>query len=380
MARVDRVLAILSDIEMGPGGRIDDFPHDELLAEILLAYNDRHQRGRKVDVVFNGDTFDFLKTSVRGEYAVHVDAGIALEKLDRISRAHGRFFEVLRELLSVEDRRVFFIAGNHDYELLFPEVQREITARIGHADRVFFPGLSLDLGEVHIEHGSQGDPVFRIDSDRPFTTVGGRRVLNLPWGAVGVLEIALPLHAELHHLERIKPRDELFAVLPEARELLLQRSWRYWTRDYWRSYARRKDPLRTVSWPMIKEIASRLFFANADVSTGDYYQRALESSDRHRLFVVGHTHEADRWASSDRALLRTGCLRNEYRLEQRGEKQVPLPKIHGEVLLEGDRVRGARLIQREAPPDPPGYLPSSIFELRPVIRALLEKSPAKAAA
>ncbi|RMD97288.1 MAG: hypothetical protein D6812_15545, partial [Deltaproteobacteria bacterium] len=36
----DRLLVVMSDIEMGSGGVTDDFPHSDFLAELILAYND----------------------------------------------------------------------------------------------------------------------------------------------------------------------------------------------------------------------------------------------------------------------------------------------------------------------------------------------------
>src|SRR5689334_16167221 len=81
----DRLLVTLSDIEMGSGGPWDDFPHDDHLAELILSYAGSEHRDHAVDLVFNGDTFDLLKTSVDGAYPHHITPAVALAKLDRVA-------------------------------------------------------------------------------------------------------------------------------------------------------------------------------------------------------------------------------------------------------------------------------------------------------
>lgn len=68
----DRLLVVLSDIEMGAGGAWDDFPHCDRLGELLLSYAGPEHANRAVDLVFNGDTFDLLKTNVDGAYPRHI--------------------------------------------------------------------------------------------------------------------------------------------------------------------------------------------------------------------------------------------------------------------------------------------------------------------
>jgi UDP-2,3-diacylglucosamine pyrophosphatase LpxH len=369
----DRLIVVLSDIEMGAGGLVDDFPHTEFLAELIASYERRRFRDVAIDLVFNGDTFDFLKTSVSGAYPTHIDAALALAKLSRIAARHHRFFEALAHFLARENRRAHFVVGNHDFELLYPEVQGEIIRLIGRPEQVLFPGVSLDIGDVHIEHGSQGDPLFAIDVAQPFVEVGGRKILNLPWGAVGLLEVAMPMHPELYHLERVKPRSVLFELMPEAKELLLKKARRYWLRDYWRELMRGADPMKRITWSMIKEVVYRFSKEDADVSMGDHYQRALQDGDRHRLIVVGHRHEAHWWTHGDRKLLTTGCFREEYMIRNGGREHVQLPKIYAEVHMKDDRVRRSQLVELEGPPPPPGYVPETLQEVLPAVRGLLER-------
>src|SRR5690606_19850451 len=106
----------------------------------IEGYNAEPFADLPVTVVFNGDTFDLLKTSYRGQYPTRITADVAVGKLTRIAAAHPGFFERLRRFLRHPGapRRACFITGNHDLELLFPEVQALLRSLCG--EGVFFPG------------------------------------------------------------------------------------------------------------------------------------------------------------------------------------------------------------------------------------------------
>ena len=59
----DRLLVVMSDIEMGAGGPLDDFPHSDFLAEVIHAYGRGPFGDLQVDLVFNGDTLDLPESS-----------------------------------------------------------------------------------------------------------------------------------------------------------------------------------------------------------------------------------------------------------------------------------------------------------------------------
>ena len=96
----DRLLVVMSDIEMGNGGHTDDFPHSDFLGELIVSYNGPRYRDLPVELVFNGDTFDLLKTPWRGACPSHITAAIALGKLAQVAAAHPAFFAALRTFLA----------------------------------------------------------------------------------------------------------------------------------------------------------------------------------------------------------------------------------------------------------------------------------------
>lgn len=378
----DRLIVTFSDIEMGGGGAWDDFPHAAQLGELILSYAGPEHRDHAVDLVFNGDTFDLLKTGLDGAYPHHITPAIALAKLDRVAAAHAPFFAALSEFCARTGERgsVHFVVGNHDAEILFPEVQDRIRGLCGggRGGRVLFPGFSLDIGRVHIEHGSQLDPLFRMDEEAPFIEHGGERLLNITWATVALLDVAMPLQPLLYHHDRLKPKQRVLALIPEVKELLTGAFWSYWTRDYWKDFWSGADPIKTVSWPMLKELVRRLATRDPEVSMDDDFQRRLVEDERHDLYLVGHQHEAAWWSYGRRKVLRTGAMRDEFMLSADGAVQTPINKTYAEVLLSGSEVVRSELLELAPPARPPGTAPESIFTVVPELRELIAASESRA--
>lgn len=368
----DRLVVVLSDIEMGAGGVLDDFPHSAWLAEQLLPYNEGEYRGLPVDLVFNGDTFDLLKTSIDEVYPRHVTEAVALAKLERVLCAHPAFAQGVRAFLSGGDapRRAHFIVGNHDAELVFPAVQRALSSAIG-VQGVWFPGFAVDIGDLHVEHGSQGDPMFRVDENRPLITWKGEPLLDLAWGAVSILDVMLPLQNQLYALDRVKPRPWVFELLPEVKELLANAFWRYWTREYLVDVWNRSDPMRKVSWSMLKEVLYRFTTFDPDLTASTHYQQLVSVQDRYRVVVIGHLHNPSWWSWSDRKVLGAGCLRDEYVIDRQGTIRARLPKVYVEVFLSGGRAIRSHLVEIDGPEPIAGHVPKSILELRERLAPLL---------
>lgn len=359
---------------MGAGGAIDDFPNSPWLGEQLRRYLEPAYDDVQLDFVFNGDTFDTFKTSFREAWPHHVTAEVAVGKMERVAAAHPSFFAALREILVRRGARasVQFVAGNHDLELLFPEVQEQVRELLVRDERVRFHGHGFEIGRAFFEHGSQLDPLFRVDPAVPFLEHEGKPILALAWASVALLDVAMPLQWLLHHHDRLKPKKLVLDLVPEVRELLASRAWTYWTRDFWRDYfGGAKNPVKRVTWTMLREVVWRMAAREVDVSMDDDFQRQLQQDDQYDLRVVGHLHEPGWWSFGGKRVLRTGALRDEFSLDREGLVQTPINKTWGEVWMSGDEVARAYLVDELAPPRPPGTMPLSIFDVLPNVRALL---------
>lgn len=381
VGRADRALVVFSDVEMGAGGETDDFPATDWLANLIDTYQQGDWARVPLTLVFNGDTFDFLKCPVDGRYVHLVDEATALAKARAVVGTHPRFFEGLRRFVRHDgaDRDIVFTVGNHDFELLFPAVQRAIRdAADGTTESVRFHGFGWDVGDVRIEHGSQADPLFRMDPAAAFATWGGRRVLNLPWGAVALIEVAMPLHRLLYPCDRARPLADVLEQLPEVRALLLERYWEYWTRDWLSAWWSAKDPTKRVSWTLFRQVAWRLQSGDASIQLDPSLWDGV--TPLHRVVVSGHLHEPSWTTVKGRRVLHTGCMRDEFRLEDDGAIGDLLPKVYAEVLLAGGRAISARLVEVLGDRARAASMPRSITDVLDGVRALRAGSSEEAQA
>lgn len=371
--QADRAVIVISDVEMSEGGARDDFPHTRFLSDFILGHNEQPYTRQEVDLVFNGDTFDFLKTCVDGEYHHLIDEDLALKKLAVMEQAHSEFFKAIKAFLSFRSkpRRVHFLVGNHDQELLFPKVQDRIISLCGNSGQVFFPGYEMRIGDMRIEHGSQKDDLFQVSPQKPFLFHNGKRILNLPWASVTLLNAFIPLHGELYELDRIKPKAKLFELLPELKEWMMSRLWSYWTKDYLREYVMFSDPLKKVSWNMIREAFKRSLFFNPDVSMGQRFFKELERNDDIKVQVVGHGHDPRIVSYGDRKLIEAGCFRDEFMLFDEGQRYSPIAKSYVEALFKDNKVLSSNLIEISGPELAPDRWPRPLEEYRGLIKERL---------
>lgn len=157
---------VISDLHLSDGHAVLDFWGDaqqSALDGFLQAAGPTGPLGRADDVelIINGDCFDFLTTSPYDTHGV-TNVALALSKLEKIIAAHGPFFKTLRRFLDVSSRHITFITGNHDIELRFQEVAERICQEITgdqRSPRVFFCPTRFyrPLPDVYIEHGNHYD-------------------------------------------------------------------------------------------------------------------------------------------------------------------------------------------------------------------------------
>ena len=164
-------LIIIGDIEMGAGNATDDFIADTMLANLIVRLS---KRIHPIDLILNGDTFDFLKCpyALPARYTRHVTAEIALKKLQLVVEAHTKVFQALKKFSSKKGKNIYFIIGNHDLEIAFQEVQEKMRSMIGN---VHFPGLKYENDNIYVEHGQQYDIPNYIHPSHTFIVHRGKK-------------------------------------------------------------------------------------------------------------------------------------------------------------------------------------------------------------
>jgi len=226
-------LIVVSDLHLGEGaapvrGGVsgEHFFHDRAFATWLSRLRARGvRRGRRLELVLNGDAFDFLRVirlpeaprrvagwrlllrsagvrcaphrlraAARGRFSLSErsfglgsDEPSSVWKLGVIAAAHRRVFGALAAWCRA-GYSIVIVRGNHDPEWAWPGVRRALLALLRRAGaprlrrgQVRFRSRVHRRANVHIEHGHEVDWVTRSEQD--FSDAEPTR-LRLPFGSL----------------------------------------------------------------------------------------------------------------------------------------------------------------------------------------------------
>lgn len=351
---------VFSDIELGAGTVTDDFSEDVLLEqtiEELQPYTD-------ATLVFNGDTFDFMKTPYKKRYPEHITEKISLQKIKDIQRAHPKFFTACTQWVR-KGHNIVFVYGNHDFDLVFPKVQEQIISFIGkkYHQKIHFSGFEWESGPVIIEHGSQLDNFFKVDPENLLIQrekFGESPFLKLPWMYTALYKHHIQLKEEYPLLEKIKPREKLLKHLPfDFKRHHFFGSLRYvlysFFIDQWRRWS---DPLSHMHWKDFGYTIQKLLRGSLHLDVLKRAKRKMRRS-KHQVLSIGHNHEPQKVWVGNKVILNTGNWRDEYFIEHNA--LLPRPKSYADILYESGKVKHAELI----------YVPSTL-PILPVTRIYSE--------
>lgn len=202
---------ILSDLHLGPVGPATIFRDGHALRNFLdrLAAED----GR-FELILAGDTFDFLACPGYAGF----DRGQAQSRLQLILQNNPEVVEAIRRVAA--RHKVTILSGNHDPEVLLPEVRKDLAAALGvsnDADEVLVPGpgerppvygRSLADGRVFVVHGDRWDPQNAIDRQ----SLLSHGTIELPAGSHLVYEVLAQLQPIHRWICELKP--EVPTVVP----------------------------------------------------------------------------------------------------------------------------------------------------------------------
>jgi UDP-2,3-diacylglucosamine pyrophosphatase LpxH len=156
--------------------------------------------GKPVELVLNGDIFDFdsvMALPRNGEFKVtKLEKKIGLDsvehkslfKMKKIIEDHAVFFDGLKKFIQLGNK-VVFVIGNHDIELYWPSVQKEIRDRITTESKkddkklIFCEWFYVSQNDTLIEHGHQYDPYCMcLDPINPIIKKNKKYKIRIPFG------------------------------------------------------------------------------------------------------------------------------------------------------------------------------------------------------
>ena len=235
-------LIVISDLHLSVGyndqtgrySRNEDFFFDEEFKR-FLEYLQKAKSPKK-HLIIAGDLFDFLQvdgcktkeldekggvpfkiTPKERKFGLGTEEDKTVWKLGVIAKGHNVFFQALGNFLS-KGNRLSIITGNHDIELYWKKVKKELVNRIIEfknsqvtnqqiEDRIdFYPWFYYDKDyKTYIEHGNQYD---RLNSFQYFLhplLEDGSDKLWLPFGSFFVRYFFNKLEASNPFADNIKP-------------------------------------------------------------------------------------------------------------------------------------------------------------------------------
>lgn len=334
----NKEIIVIGDIEMGAGNLTDDFIADKALSSLI---QELAQRPQPVDLILNGDTFDFLKCpstlKPKTHYPRHVTEEISVAKLRLIHKAHQPVFDALRIFLAVSGKNIYFIVGNHDHDLVYEEVQREIKKMLVNQEQVHFPGLSYREGDVYVEHGHQYDFFFKANFEKLFLKHKGETFLNLPYVSFGLLGPFMRLKEANPFIERIFPRPALLTHHRVMARKLNKETISYFLKSMlfypFRFYS---DPSYTFPSGIIREFYKRLRTLHWDV--GNVTAAFMKQSRvQQHIVVLGHIHEKRLAQGRKKIVIHPGSWRDEYDFDPKTRELIPRSKRYVRIEVGAGR-------------------------------------------
>lgn len=313
---------MFGDIELGGGTMTDDFVSDATLAKVINSLKG------PVDLILNGDTFDFLKCPLKdGTYPLQVTENMSLEKLEQALKAHPKVISALSQFAKSKDHQVYFNFGNHDLDLVFPKVQARL-ARAMKSKNVHFGVKYVQFG-VHVEHGQQFDELNYTDEF--LVQHKGQTILNLSYSSLGVLDSFMHVKENNPFLERVHSRNELFSLYPSLLRTLRWCGIRQMAKQF--IYDLTRDSLRkTPSW-LWKELWRRWWQDDWEIPN---IVKTARKETQSSICVLGHMHHVY-FEETDRIIILPDTWRDEYLLNMRTKTLFPKNKYYVRIRIENDK-------------------------------------------
>lgn len=328
-----REIIVLNDVEMGVGGITDDFISDKALSKLILSLA---KRRHGVDIVFNGDTFEFLKAPViidgADYHPRHISEELSLNKLNNSFKAHKKVFDALKIFLKSENNGVYFVIGNHDLDLFFPGVQKRIKTRLGNSKNIDF-GIKYQYKTVHAEHGHEYDIFNMLGLRKPFTYYFGEKILNLSWVSIGVIHLA-EMKKRHPFIERIRPLPALFSHYKLIREKLKRESIWFALKTIFTYPFCWFDPTRRIPFDIVKALIQSFNTANYDTKFAiERFIRMVKKQKTH-VHVLGHMHLNKIKQKKNFVVIQCDSWRDEYLLNKKTGSVTVKKKKYVQIIVD----------------------------------------------
>jgi len=341
---INKNIFIISDVELGKKDIFDDFKDEDGLVKFL---NRITNEPGKNTLIMNGDSFDFMKMPYKGIFTHHVTEEVSLWKMEQIINSYPHVFQALKKFLAKSPNKIHFNYGNHDYDLLWPAVQKLIAQTLGNEKKISYANY-FETKDIHVEHGNQVDYFYKLDPEKPFITYRKQKLLNLPIGSVAVIKYFIALKEQFPFEEKVYPRHQAFESYPEFRKAKQKITHNFLLKGLLFNFiVNLHDPVANVPYiNLIKHIfAHGLEIHDEAKFLKKRFKNLSKLYPGKQYYIMGHIHLAHYELNPARDYLEivTDTWREEYRIMSDKQK-VAKPKTYLHVLYEGDKLQKVNLL------------------------------------
>lgn len=286
-----QIKLVVSDLHLGVGrdlpngtlNPLEEFYFDQKFEEFVSFYMTGKYEDHEVEIILNGDIFNFLQIDYKGHFIGVITESISVNKMERIISGHPKFFQSLKKF-SEKGNKITYVVGNHDQEMMWPRVREIVNLAVG--QRVKYKNVVYFFDGVHIEHGHMHEAANRMNPKQFFLRKNlAEPILNLPFGSHFFVDCVLKLKFEYPYVDKIRPFGKAFRwVLSNQPRFALSAVGKViW---YFISSSLKKDARK--SWgprTLFKIMRECAIFPDLSDSAG-----LILKDERVHTVVFGHTH------------------------------------------------------------------------------------------
>ncbi|MFG1492143.1 metallophosphoesterase [Halobacteriovorax sp. ZH4_bin.1] len=337
-----KTIIVISDVHLGAGEYVDgvrnyleDFHYDEELVDFLEYFSKEEYANKDVELIINGDFFDLLAVPYIKVYDDEFwSEESSLKKLKMILEAHKEVMQGLNDFLKAKNKKITFIIGNHDAELVFKSLQDLVLECFDKSVRSRFEIRHLNdeyrpADRVVLKHGHEYEIAHTFDEEHCIIEdESGKRYFNPPWGSYYVTRVINKFKEERDHVNAVRPINKflinglIYDTFFTLRFMLANVIYFIMVRSIF--LFKISDNFGDWLKLFFKELT---LFQDYESLTFDYLQQA-EDTD---VLIVGHTHEPIcRTYSNGKTFINTGTWTRMYNLDfgkGTGTTQLTFAKI-----------------------------------------------------
>ncbi len=122
MNQAKKIKLVVSDLHLGVGrvlengqlNSLEEFYFDEKFVEFLHYYTTGRFADYDVELIMNGDIFNFLQVDYHGHFLTVITESISMDVLKRMVNGHPLMIKALKEFALRENHTITYVVGNHD--------------------------------------------------------------------------------------------------------------------------------------------------------------------------------------------------------------------------------------------------------------------------